>query len=127
MKRCNLCSAFSATGVFFSPFSSLDGADIKERVAGIAPLGQQVAREYHLAPLKREETLAYVQTRLEKAGTDRSLFDEDALDALYYESNGVPRNINNICDIALLLGFDAEVKTVGEEEMLKAIYAVNNL
>ena len=119
--------SFQRNGRFFLTLLLVGQADIKERVAGIAPLGQQVAREYHLAPLKREETLAYVQTRLEKAGADRSLFDEDALDALYYESNGVPRNINNICDIALLLGFDAEVKTVGEEEMLKAIYAVNNL
>jgi len=55
------------------------------------------------------------------------MFDEDALDALYQASNGVPRDINNICDIALLLGSDAKVKTVGEEQIEKAVYAVNNL
>ena len=119
--------SFQRNGRFFLTLLLVGQADLVERVAGVEALGQQVARQYHLAPLKREETLSYVQTRLEKAGADRSLFDEDALDALYQASNGVPRDINNICDIALLLGFDAKVKTVGEEQIEKAVYAVDNL
>lgn len=119
--------SFQRNGRFFLTLLLVGQADLEERVAGVEALGQQVARQYHLAPLKREETLSYVQTRLEKAGADRSLFDEDALDALYQASNGVPRDINNICDIALLLGSDAKAKTVGEEQVLKAVYAVDNL
>lgn len=119
--------SFQRNGRFFLTLLLVGHAELKERIAGVEVLGQQVARQYHLAPLKREETLSYVQTRLEKAGADRSLFDEDALDALCQASNGVPRDINNICDIALLLGFDAKVKTVGEEQIEKAVYAVNNM
>lgn len=119
--------SFQRNGRFFLTLLLAGQADLVERVAGVEALEQQVARQYHLAPLKDEETSAYVQTRLEKAGGDRSLFDEDALDALYQASNGVPRDINNICDIALLLGFDARVKTVGEEQIEKAVYAVNNM
>ncbi len=119
--------SFQRNGRFFLTLLLVGQADLVDRVAGVEALGQQVARQYHLAPLKREETLSYVQTRLEKAGADRSLFDEDALDALYQASNGVPRDINNICDIALLLGSDANVKTVGEEQIEKAVYAVDNL
>ena len=119
--------SFQRNGRFFLTLLLIGQAGLVDRVAGIEALGQQVARQYHLAPFKREETNAYVQTRLEKAGADRSLFDEDALDALYRASNGVPRNINNICDIALLLGFDAQIKTVGEEQIEKAVYAVKNL
>ncbi len=119
--------SFQRNGRFFLTLLLVGQAGLEERVAGVEALGQQVARQYHLAPLKREETLSYVQTRLEKAGADRSLFDEDALDALYQASNGVPRDINNICDIALLLGSDAKVKTVGEDQIEKAVYAVNNL
>ncbi len=119
--------SFQRNGRFFLTLLLVGQADLVERVAGVEALGQQVSRQYHLAPLKREETLSYVQTRLEKAGADRSLFDEDALDALYQASNGIPRDINNICDIALLLGSDAKVKTVGEEQIEKAVYAVDNL
>ena len=119
--------SFQRNGRFFLTLLLVGQADLMERIAGVEALGQQVARQYHLAPLKREETLSYVQTRLEKAGADRSLFDEDALDALYQASNGVPRDINNICDIALLLGFEAKVKTVGGEQIEKAVYAVDNL
>lgn len=119
--------SFQRNGRFFLTLLLVGQAGLEERVAGVEALGQQVARQYHLAPLKREETHAYVQIRLKKAGADRSLFDEDALDALYQASNGVPRYINNICDIALLLGSDAKVKTVGEEQIEKAVYAVNNL
>ncbi len=119
--------SFQRNGRFFLTLLLIGQAGLVDRVAGIEALGQQVARQYHLAPFNREETLSYVQTRLEKAGADRSLFDEDALDALYRASNGVPRDINSICDVALLLGFDAQVKTVGEEQIEKAVYAVKNL
>ncbi|MCE2434203.1 MAG: AAA family ATPase [Candidatus Latescibacteria bacterium] len=118
---------FQRNGRFFLTLLLIGQAGLKYRVEGIESLAQQVARQYHLAPFKREETDAYVQTRLKKAGADRSLFNEDALDALYQASNGVPRNINNICDVALLLGFDAKAKTVGEEQIEKAVYAVDNL
>jgi len=118
---------FQRNGRFFLTLLLIGQAGLKYRVEGIESLAQQVARQYHLAPFKREETDAYVQMRLKKAGADRSLFNEDALDALYQASNGVPRDINNICDVALLLGFDAKAKTVGEEQIEKAVYAVDNL
>jgi general secretion pathway protein A len=119
--------SFQRNGRFFLTLLLIGQTGLKYRVEGIESLAQQVARQYHLAPFKREETHAYVQTRLEKAGAKRSLFGEDALDALYQASNGIPRDINNICDIALLLGFDAKAKTIGEEQILKAVYAVDNL
>ena len=119
--------SFQRNGRFFLTLLLIGQTGLKYRVEGIESLAQQVARQYHLAPFKREEIHAYVQTRLEKAGAKRSLFGEDALDALYQASNGIPRDINNICDIALLLGFDAKAKTIGEEQILKAVYAVDNL
>ena len=67
--------SFQRNGRFFLTLLLVGQAGLEERVAGVEALGQQVARQYHLAPLKREETLSYVQTRLEKAGADRSLFD----------------------------------------------------
>ena len=101
--------------------------ELKDRVAGIEQLSQRIAIKFHLGPLKREETHAYVQTRLERAGCKRQIFQEDALDLLYKESQGIPRTINNICDICLLLGFGAKAEHIDTLQMQKAAHAIKNL
>jgi general secretion pathway protein A len=61
--------------------------------------------------------------RLEVAGCTRPVFTPSALESLYELSGGVPRRINRLCDLALLVGFadelpeitDVEMEAVGEE------------
>ncbi len=65
-------------------------------------LAQRITARYHLEPLSREETTAYVRHRLQVAGVERPLFSSGALRALYRLSGGVPRLLNIICDRALL-------------------------
>ncbi len=65
-------------------------------------LAQRITGRYHLAPLGREDTAAYVRHRLHVAGAKRELFNEAALRAVQVASRGVPRLINIICDRALL-------------------------
>jgi general secretion pathway protein A len=65
-------------------------------------LAQRVTARYHLTPLSREETRAYVQHRLRVAGASRGLFQPAALRAVYRASRGVPRLVNVVCDRALL-------------------------
>jgi general secretion pathway protein A len=65
-------------------------------------LAQRVTARYHLEPLSRAETRAYVRHRLAVAGRGRALFTESALRALHLRSRGVPRLINAIADRALL-------------------------
>lgn len=101
--------------------------ELNDRVASIEQLAQRIALKYHLGPLKREETHAYVQTRLEKAGGKRALFSDTALEVLHRESRGIPREINNICDICLLLGFGAKAEIIEGEQILKAAYAIKQL
>ncbi|RJX34624.1 MAG: AAA family ATPase [Desulfarculus sp.] len=69
----------------------------------------QRLRRYHvLRPLSQEETKAYVRHRLGVAGGDPGIFDEQALEAVYRLSRGIPRLINSVCDDALLLAFTRE-------------------
>jgi len=65
-------------------------------------LAQRITGRYHLAPLGRDDTAAYVRHRLQVAGARRELFNEAALRAVHVASRGVPRLINIICDRALL-------------------------
>ena len=78
-------------------------------------LRQRIGMQYHLGPLDREETGAYVRHRLSVAGRSAPLFDERALELLYEHSGGVPRRINIIAGNALVDGFGREAAVIGPE------------
>jgi len=53
-----------------------------------------------------EETDRYIISRLLVAGAERTdIFSPAAVDYIFRCSEGIPRNINNLCDNALLAGF----------------------
>ncbi len=61
-----------------------------------------------------EETDRYITSRLLAAGAERTdIFSADAIDYIYRCTEGIPRNINNLCDNALLSGYAAGDLTVG--------------
>ena len=64
-----------------------------------------------------EETERYIFSRLLVAGAERpEIFSPAAVDYIFRCSEGVPRNINNLCDNALLAGYAA-----GESVISRAI------
>ncbi len=65
-------------------------------------LAQRVTGRYHLNPLSREETAAYVRHRLRVAGSTTDIFAPSALSEAFRLSEGVPRVINVVSDRALL-------------------------
>jgi general secretion pathway protein A len=69
------------------------------------PFRQRIAINYHLSPLNLEETLEYLDFRMEVAGGSAGLFSPDAVQRIYEFSGGVPRKINVIATNALLEGF----------------------
>lgn len=68
-------------------------------------LAQRITARFHLTPLSREETSAYVQHRLRRAGSSRAIFTTTGLRTVHAASNGVPRLINVICDRALTAAY----------------------
>jgi general secretion pathway protein A len=55
-----------------------------------------------------DETAHYIKSRLKIAGAERTdIFSPGAVDYIFRCSAGIPRNINNLCDNALLNGFAA--------------------
>ncbi|MFC1548552.1 AAA family ATPase, partial [Candidatus Omnitrophota bacterium] len=51
------------------------------------------------------ETAGYIRHRLKVAGIQRDVFTDEARSLIYNSSNGRPRQINNICDMSLLVGY----------------------
>jgi len=70
-------------------------------------LKQRVALRCEIAALPNvEETAHYIASRLKVAGaTKTDIFSPGAVDYIFRCSAGIPRNINNLCDNALLNGF----------------------
>src|SRR6188508_2873258 len=59
-------------------------------------LAQRITGRYHLEPLTRDETTAYIEHRLKVAGAIGPIFSASAKRELFRLSGGVPRMINVI-------------------------------
>jgi type II secretory pathway predicted ATPase ExeA len=87
--------------------------ELKETLAspGLKQLVQRVRLRFHLGPLDRPDTRAYILHRLAVAGRPNDdIFAEDTFEVIYRFTGGVPRLINTLCDSALLVAF-ADEKT----------------
>ncbi len=95
----------------------------------LAQLNQRITLRWHIGPLDRRETFAYVRHRLTVAsdGQDRQVFSLPALHAIHTRSGGVPRLINMLCHRALLASFAAERRTVGLRAVRQAYDEVATL
>lgn len=89
--------------------------ELRQKVASIPQLKQRLGMRFHLRPLDREECHKYIHHRLKVAGQTRTIFDDDAMDAIYEVTQGTPREINNICDMALLTGFGYNASTIDKK------------
>lgn len=86
--------------------------ELREKIAHMKPFDQRVAIRFHLKGLKLEETRSYIVHRLEVAGADREIFEDDAFKLIHESTGGIPRRINQICDLALLTGSGLRAPTV---------------
>ncbi len=71
-------------------------------------LAQRITGRYHLEPLDKAETRAYIRHRLRVAGGGGETFTNAATGAIHHHARGVPRLINVICDRALLGAYSRE-------------------
>lgn len=68
-------------------------------------LDQRLFRRFHLKALTAQQTRQYIHHRLHVAGCEHKLFNDEAVDAIYLASKGIPRIINQISDAALLAAY----------------------
>ena len=77
---------------------------------------QRITMRCHLGGLSMAETGQYIRHRLDVAGTtDLDIFDEDAIKAIYENSNGNPHLVNILCDTALISGFADSQEHISKE------------
>ena len=82
----------------------------------LSQLRQRIAVLAKLEPLSAAETARYIEHRLRVARyTGGLLFSPDALELIAERSQGIPRNINNMCFSALMLGYSRGCKIIGAD------------
>ncbi|MCF8055891.1 MAG: AAA family ATPase [Desulfocapsa sp.] len=87
---------------------------------GAAQISQRITSRYHLQPLNRENSFAYIHHRLAVAGVRRKIFSKTALVRVYELSHGIPRLINVLCDRSLLGAYVEEKYPVSRKIVDKA-------
>ncbi len=90
-------------------------------VQRLPQLDERLAVKCLLSRLTAEETGAYIQHRLAAAGAKRPIFDASAIEEIHQLTHGIPRRINRLCDLALLVGYGEELRSLGKSQ-IQAIY-----
>jgi general secretion pathway protein A len=81
-------------------------------VRRLPALDERVAVTCILNRLSATESRLYIDHRLSAAGSKRTIFDSSALETISQLTNGIPRRINRLCDLALLVGYGEELRTI---------------
>jgi len=89
--------------------------ELKQRIEDNKQLEQRIAVKSHLEAFNQKDTRNYITHRLRVAGGEDSIFDESALKIIHDRSGGIPRRINRICDLSLLVGLSKNAKSVNEK------------
>ena len=90
-------------------------------------LKQRIAIRSRILPLTKTESLDYVKSRIQKAGSNHSsIFTNGALKNIINEANGIPRMINILCDNSLITGFGYQQKPVGAKIVKEVIADFDN-
>jgi type II secretory pathway predicted ATPase ExeA len=86
----------------------------------LTQFAQRVSVDFHLDRLAFGEARAYVRHRLTVAGGDPELFAPDAVAFIHARANGVPRLINQLCDLSLVYAF-AEQRTSIDVQLIRQV------
>lgn len=82
-----------------------------------AGLGQRIAVRAGLDPLNAKETAEYIAARMRSAGGTGREFTPAAAHRLWQLSQGVPRRLNQLCDLTLLVGYADALQLIGAVEV----------
>ncbi len=89
-----------------------------------ASLADRLTARCLLGPLSESESAAYILGRLSAAGAVEPLFSPEALSTLHRAADGLPRRLNRLADLALLIAYaegshqpDSRTVTVAAREV----------
>ena len=86
-------------------------------------LDERLAVKCMLNRMLPDETISYIQHRLRAVGADaQEIFEVAALDRIHLLSQGIPRRINRLCDLALMVGY-ADERTIIDVNVIDSVHS----
>ena len=98
--------------------------ELKAKISHITQFYQRIAIRYHLRPFHFLDTAKYIMFREKKAGFTKNVFTTEAMKEIYDYSQGVPRKVNSVCDLSLLIAFNKKKKLI-DSSIIRSV--VNDL
>jgi general secretion pathway protein A len=97
--------------------------DLLKSAPELEQLRQRVIATHHLEAMEADEVQPYLVHRLSRVGwTGRPSFTDDAIAALYAETQGVPRKLNTLMNRVLLMGAVEQLSVI-DGALVKAVVA----
>jgi general secretion pathway protein A len=116
---------FQTDDRFLMTLILIGSSELLPRIRLLRHLDQRIAVRFHLNPLDARHTAGYIAHRLATAGRAQPVFTTAATQMIFEFTKGSPRTINNVCDLALLIGalhrldgIDAATVTTAIDETL---------
>ena len=78
----------------------------------LTQFAQRVAANFHLSAMDAPTVRGYINHRMKVAGNDKGVFSLSASDMIYDYTGGVPRLVNQLCDLSLVYAYSRNLKRV---------------
>jgi type II secretory pathway predicted ATPase ExeA len=95
--------------------------ELAARMRRLPHLDQRIGIRARLGPLDGAHTAAYIAHRLRTAGQPNQLFTPAAITRIFEATRGTPREINTVCDMALLLGHVKRAREIDGDTVAEAL------
>ena len=82
------------------------------RSPNMKQLAQRVAASFHIPAMDADTVAQYIRHRLQSVGGTGDEFTNAACRVVYEQTGGVPRLVNQFCDMAMVYAWSEERKTV---------------
>lgn len=120
LEELRLLLNFQLNNKFLITLILIGQPELLKKVSSLPQLQQRLGIKYHLTALEENELDKYIRHRIAIAGSQEEIFTEGAIKGIWKYSQGIPRKINNVCDMALLIGFGQEAKMI-DEDLIKKV------
>lgn len=102
-------------------FSGLPQFNLKLNHNQARSFAKRLSLKCSVSPFSNEETSAYIEHRLLVAGLKHnSLFNPDICRVIWKKTSGTPGKINNLCDHALMIGYETGKREISLEIVREA-------
>lgn len=91
------------------------------KVRHMEAIDQRIQVRCQMNPMIEQEMRQYIEHQVKVAGGQGELFSEEALNAIYTYSLGVPRRVNSLCSQAMLDAYIQKNKIVSEVHVQRAV------